>query len=309
MNKNDFVKEVVRDYRVSGDMKVRDLVAAMEKAGGFTAANVGKGAKIVKDMIADEKCFNFLSFPACICSTGLRGVLAQQVKNFDAIITTCGTLDHDLARAWGGKYYCGSFYTDDWELHKVGVNRLGNVFIPNEDYGGVIEKNMQPILKELVSQKEEWGCRELIHEFGKRVMKDENSILGQAAKHNVPVYVPGVTDGAFGTQLFMLAQDRKFKLNILRDEKELSDIVFDNKKTGALMLGGGISKHHTIWWNQFKGGLDYAVYVTTATQYDGSLSGARLREAISWGKVKEGAKFVTVDGDATVILPLLFGCL
>ena len=90
---------------------------------------------------------------------------------------------------------------------------------------------------------------------------------------------------------------------------ELADIVFGAKRTGALMIGGGISKHHTIWWNQFRGGLDYAVYITTAPEWDGSLSGARMREAVSWGKVKEKAKYVTVEGDATVLLPLIAGAL
>ena len=94
-----------------------------------------------------------------------------------------------------------------------------------------------------------------------------------------------------------------------KDELALSNIAFDNKVTGALMVGGGISKHHVIWWNQFKGGLDYAVYITTASQYDGSLSGARLTEAVSWGKVKEKAKYVTIDGDATIILPIIFSYL
>ena len=89
----------------------------------------------------------------------------------------------------------------------------------------------------------------------------------------------------------------------------LSNIAFDNKKTGALMIGGGISKHHVIWWNQFKGGLDYAVYITTATQFDGSLSGARLTEAVSWGKVKEKAKYTTIDGDATIIVPVMLAAL
>lgn len=75
------------------------------------------------------------------------------------------------------------------------------------------------------------------------------------------------------------------------------------------MIGGGISKHHTIWWNQFREGLDFAVYVTTAQEFDGSLSGAKLEEAISWRKVREDAKFVNVYGDATLILPMIFGAL
>ena len=75
------------------------------------------------------------------------------------------------------------------------------------------------------------------------------------------------------------------------------------------MLGGGISKHHTIWWNQFKGGLNYAVFITTATQYDGSLSGARLKEAVSWGKIYTNAEYVTVDGDATILLTLILSAI
>ena len=71
------------------------------------------------------------------------------------------------------------------------------------------------------------------------------------------------------------------------------------------MIGGGISKHHTIWWSQFRDGLDYAVYVTTAYEFDGSLSGAPLREAVSWGKIKEDAKHSTVYGDATILVPLM----
>jgi deoxyhypusine synthase len=298
----------VKDMKLRWDMGVAELVDEMSNAGGFTARHLGKGVGILQEMLDDKECTNFLSFPACIVATGLRGALAQFVKEFDVVITTGGTFDHDLARAWGGSYFEGSFELDDEMLHRAGVNRLGNVLIPNSSYGIILERKMLPILKQLTSKKDEWSSRELAYEFGKRV-EDENSILHQAAKHNIPVYCPGILDGAFGTNLVIFSQDHRFKLNLIKDEKELSDIVFDSKRRGALMIGGGISKHHTIWWNQFKGGLDYGVYITTATAYDGSLSGARLREAISWGKVKEKAEQVTIDGDATVILPLMLAAL
>ncbi|MEM3031183.1 MAG: deoxyhypusine synthase [Candidatus Micrarchaeia archaeon] len=305
MERKELLRKPVKDFKVRKGMSVAELVESFGGAGGFTASHLAKAAGILRDMLADKECTRFLSFPACVVSTGMRGVLAQAVKEFDAVITTCGTLDHDLARAWGGKYYAGAFELDDWRLHGMKINRLGNVLVPNESYGETLERGMAPVLKELTGQKKEWGGRELIGEFGRRV-KDENSILHQAAKHNVPIYVPGITDGAFGTNLLMWAQDGKLKVDVLKDEKELSDIVFDAKKLGALLLGGGISKHHVIWWSQFKRGLDYAVYVTTASEFDGSLSGARLREAVSWGKVKEKARFVTVDGDVTVLFPLLW---
>ena len=113
-------------------------------------------------------------------------------------------------------------------------------------------------------------------------------------------------DGAVGSQVWLFANRRPdFKVDVIADEKRLSDIVFESKKTGALVIGGGISKHHTIWWNMFKGGLDYACYVTTAVEYDGSLSGAQVREAISWGKVKEKARQTTLYSEATIALPLI----
>lgn len=301
--------KIVEDMDLK-NVSVAQLVERMEKSGGFSAKNLAIAVNILKRMNADKKCFKFLSFPAAVVATGLRGAIAQAIENgmFDAIITTCGTLDHDLARAWGGKYYHGAFELDDAELRRKKINRLGNILIPYDDYGKTIEDGMQPVLKELARQKEEWSGSDLIREFGLR-LKDKNSILYQAAKKNVPISVPGITDGAFGTNLLWFSQDNKFRLNILGDEKALADIAFDNNVTGALMIGGGISKHHTIWWSQFKGGLDYAVYITTASQYDGSLSGARLTEAVSWGKVREGAKYVTVDGDATIILPIILAAL
>lgn len=289
---------------------VKDLVNQMYEGGGFSAKNLAEGTMILQEMIKNKECKKFFSFTADIVSTGIRGLIAKAIEKgfFDVIMTTCGTLDHDLARAWGGKYYHGSFDLDDSELHKKGMNRLANIVIPNESYGITIEKNMQPILKKLSIKKNEWSGREMIHEFGKS-LNDKNSILYQAAKRNIPVYVPGISDGAFGTNLLWFSQDNNFKIDILKDEKELSDIGFKSKTTGALIVGGGISKHHTIWWNQFKGGLDYAVYVTTATEFDGSLSGARTHEAISWGKIKEKARHVNIFGDATIILPIMFSAL
>ena len=130
-----------------------------------------------------------------------------------------------------------------------------------------------------------------------------------AAKNNVPVFVPGITDGAVGYQTWLFSQDHNFKLNLLKDSGQLNNIVFDAKKSGALIVGGGISKHHTIWWNQFKDGLDYVVYVSTADEWDGSLSGARPREAVSWGKISEKARRIMVEGDASVILPVMAGSL
>ncbi len=310
MVKGDVGKDV-KDIRLAKGMKVRELIDAMRLMGGFSAQNMITGTDIIADMLADKDSYNFFSFPADIIATGMRGMIADSVKHFDAIMTTGGTMDHDLAKAHGGKYSLGTFEADDTELHKKNIYRLGNIFIRRDEYGEEVEDYFNEIMMDIYKSsdyKKEYSASELLFEFGKR-MKDEHSIIRQAYLNNVPIFCPGILDGAFGTQLTIFSQTHDFKLNLIRDELALSNLMFDNKKTGALMIGGGISKHHVIWWNQFKGGLDYAVYITTASQYDGSLSGARLTEAVSWGKIKEKAKYVTIDGDATIILPIMFSYL
>ena len=304
----------IKDISIKDIESLPDFVNALHDAGGFTAKKIGLGVNILEKMNKEKNCVRFLSFPACICSTGTRGIIKDMIKNdlVDVIITTAGTLDHDLARVWRD-YYHGSFIADDNELHRHGINRLGNIFIPNECYGSILEEKMQPVLDELYQQKKRWSTKELAEEFGKRLEnepKGKESILYWAWKKKIPIYVPGITDGAFGSQIWMFYQThRDFTIDLLQDEQDLSDLVFDAEKSGAFIIGGGISKHHTIWWNQFKDGLDYTVYITTAVEYDGSLSGAQTREAISWGKIKEHSDNITVEGDATVLMPLMIGAL
>jgi deoxyhypusine synthase len=300
-------KIAVKDFELTEKMSVDELVDQMDIAWGFTAGKLAVGVSIMETMIKSKGCVKFLSFPADICATGTRGIIREMVKRklVDIIITTCGTLDHDVARCWKD-YYKGNFMMNDAKLHQEGLNRLGNVLVPNDSYGAIIEKKIIGLLEELYEEgKREFSTRELCREIGLRCC-NETSILYWAAKNNIPVFVPGITDGAVGYQIWFFSQDHKdFRINLLEDEDDLNNIVFDAKKSGALIVGGGISKHHTIWWNQFKDGLDYVVYITTADEWDGSLSGARPREAVSWGKINEKAKRVAIEGDATVVVPIM----
>jgi len=303
----DMPYPVVEDIDLSKARSPHDLLEMMGRGGGFSAKKVHEAAIIVKEMLERDQCYTFLSFPACIISTGLRGVIMEMVRRkwVDAVITTCGTLDHDLARIWR-KYHHGDFEMDDVDLHRKRIHRLGNVLIPMDSYGAILERKMLELMEEIwKGGKKEYSTREICKEVGIR-LADEDSITYWAAKNDIPIFLPGPTDGSFGSQLWMWRQTHQdFKLDLFRDEQELADIIFDANETGAIMIGGGRSKHHVIWWNQYRDGLDYAVYITTAVEWDGSLSGARVKEGISWGKVKEKAPHVTVEGDATVILPLM----
>lgn len=301
------VDDVAVGDRPSLDRFVRRLGAG----GGFSAKGVADAVDLLEGILRDREMTVFLSFPADIVATGTRGVLTELVRRrlVDAVVTTCGTLDHDLARAYR-PYYHGAWDLDDAALHRRKLYRLGNLVIPEANYGRVVERRTQAVLRRLWADgvRSLSGCR-IARELGASIPASATtSLLRAAFETDTPVFVPGLTDGAVGSQLWLFWQDhRALTLDLLSDEQALSDLVFEAKRSGAIMLGGGISKHHTIWWNQFRDGLDAAVYVTTAVEWDGSLSGARTREAISWGKLKPRAAHVTVEGDATVLFPLMVG--
>ncbi len=308
----------VEDYDFESVDSVGSLIDQMSRAGGFTATKLASARDILRESmesVGEQGVLNWLSFPACLCATGTRGFFLEGLKrqSFNVVVTTCGTLDHDIARTYR-EYFHGDFSLDDVALGEEGLNRLGNVIVPNECYGEILENVVLPWLDEIEIERKEaipdnpwlgFGSVELCWALGDRI-EDESSLLHWVAKHRIPMVIPGITDGSIGAQLFMHRQKNpKFFVDLMADEQILSDLTWTADESHALMVGGGISKHHVIWWNQYRGGLDSAVSITTAPEYDGSLSGARLREAVSWGKVRPEAPQVVVEGDASVILPVL----
>jgi len=300
----------VKDIKISNDSTLDDIFSELKQSGGFESRNIANGVDILSNMIQDDKCLKFLSFIGAIVSTGFRGNIGDMIKKrwFDVVITTCGALDHDIARHFS-EYKEGSFTMDDKELADQNIHRLGNVLVPMENYGPLIEEKVQKILELAYNDgKKEMSTREICRELGKAM--GEDSFLYCAYKNNISVVIPGIMDGAVGSQVWMFAQKHPdFKLNLIDDANFLSGLIFKAEKSGALMLGGGVPKHHTLWWNQYREGLDYAVYVTTAQEFDGSLSGALVREAISWGKVTKEAKETTIHAEITTVFPFMFKAL
>ena len=302
--------KTVKDIKISNESTARDIFNELGQSGGFESRNVADGVEILTDMIQDENCLKFLSFIGAIVSTGFRGILRDMIKKkwCDVVITTCGALDHDIARHFA-EYKEGSFTMDDKELADQNIHRLGNVLVPMENYGPLIEEKVQKILEQAYNAgKKEFSTADINRELGKSM--GEDSFLYWAYKNNISVIVPGIMDGAVGSQVWMFAQKHPdFKLDLIEDANFLSGLIFKAKKSGALMLGGGVPKHHTLWWNQYREGLDYAVYVTTAQEFDGSLSGALVREAISWGKVTKNAKETTIHAEITTVFPFMYKAL
>lgn len=246
----------VKDISIKDGDDIQSIFNQMSLSGGFESRNLTDGLEILSTMINDKECVKFLSFVAAITSTGLRGIIADMLKKkmFDVVITTCGALDHDIARYFSN-YLEGSFTLDDADLLEKNIHRLGNVLVPMESYGPIIEEKMQAFLEAAYkSGKREMSTADIARMIGENL--GEGSFLYWAAKNNIPVVVPGIVDGAVGSQIWMFAQKHSdFKLNMVADGELLSSLVFKAKKSGAFMMGGGISKHHTLWWNQYRDGL------------------------------------------------------
>ena len=300
----------VKDIEINSDTTIEKIFQEVSQSGGFESVNLSDGVEILSTMIKDEKCLRFVSFVGAVVSTGLRGIIKDMLKKkwFDVAITTCGALDHDIARYYS-EYKEGSFTMDDKELAEQNIHRLGNVLVPMENYGPLIEEKMQSFLEEEYQNGiREMSTADICKLIGKHM--GESSFLYWAYKNDIDVVIPGIMDGAVGSQIWLFTQKHSdFHLNLAKDSDLLSGLIFKAEKSGALMIGGGISKHHTLWWNQYRDGLDYAFYITTAQEFDGSLSGALVREAISWGKVTQKARQATLHAEVTTILPFIYAAL
>ncbi|ODV50390.1 MULTISPECIES: deoxyhypusine synthase family protein [Methanohalophilus] len=293
----------VKDLHWKKDMRVSELVNSYENV-GFQSVELYRASEVIVKMKKDSAQV-FLTFTSNMVTSGLRGFFAQLIELgiADVLVTTVGGLEEDIMKATGEVFSIGNFNTDDVELHERGINRVGNLLIQNQSYMN-FEDMITDILRKLYAKQNRWSVSEMLREIG-LLLDDQNSILYQAAKNNVPVFCPAITDGAFGFHLFLFQQENPdFIVDVVKDFGNiLLTTSYDDRK-GVIALGGSISKHHAILATLLNGGAEYAVYMTTAHRTSGSMSGANTSEAKSWGKVKDESDIATVIGDVSITFPM-----
>ncbi|KAL0410548.1 UNVERIFIED_CONTAM: Deoxyhypusine synthase [Sesamum latifolium] len=153
-----------------------------------------------------------------------------------------------------------------------------------------------------------WTPSKVIARLGKEI-NNEESYLYWAYKNNIPVFCPGLTDGSLGDMLYFHSYKKEpgLVIDIVQDIRAMNGeaVHAGPRKSGMIILGGGLPKHHICNANMMRNGADFAVFINTAQEFDGSDSGARPDEAVSWGKIRGSAKTVKVHCDATIAFPLL----
>ncbi len=289
--------------------KTKDLqtfLDSMEKVGVLGAGRLGRAAGIIQRMFEDSECFTFLSMSGPMVPGGLRKVVSQLVESgkIDAIVTSGANIVHDLVEAYGGAHYRVPAGKDDYEMREAGMGRIADIYVKEEDFEK-FEKGIYTFLDGLPEeQMTTLAPTEFLKELG-LAQKDDSSILKQAALRNVPIFSPGLMDSMLGFHLYTYSTTKQLSLDFVKDLRILGEIVTQTKKTGAIMLGGGLTKHFTMGSTILKGGLNMAVQITLDRPEGGSLGGAPLVEGISWQKMQTESNFETVIGDATIIFPLL----
>eukprot|EP01036_Dinobryon_divergens_P024365 gene24365-32810_t len=250
---------------------------------------------------SSQKCTIFLAYTSNMISSGLRETIRYLVQNkmVDVLVASAGGVEEDFIKCLAPTYL-GDFKLKGQELRTEGINRLGNLLVPNDNYC-LFEDWITPILNQMVDEQDNQGVQWTPSEFIKRLGKEINhpeSVYYWAYKNDIPVFCPALTDGSIGDMLYFFSYKRKLVIDIVQDIRKINDIA-------VIILGGGVIKHHTCNANLMRNGAEFAVYVNTGQEFDGSDSGASPDEAVSWGKIKTTAKPVKVSADATLVFPLI----
>ncbi len=295
----------VSQINVDKDMKIIDLINQFDQSGVLGAGRVARACNILTDMINDEEMRVFMSLGGPLIPGGMRNIITRMISegHVDLIVSSGANITHDLVEAFGGSHYRHEG-KDDEELNQEGIGRIADINVGSDDFT-IFETEIIKIFEKISKDKKILSIQELLYEIG-LLVEDENSFVAQAARNNIPIFAPGLIDSMIGLQLWIFSQDHDFVVDAVADMHYLSDIVFEAKKVGAILLGGGLTKHYTLASNVIKGGLDAAIQITMDRPEAGSLGGAPLEEAKSWAKARCGSSLASVVGDVTVIFPLIY---
>ncbi|MFY9800612.1 MAG: deoxyhypusine synthase [Methanoregula sp.] len=295
--------EPVTQIHIQPKMTVNELVMAMGKAGAYNGGSLSRAADIYHQMLLDPETTKFFGLAGAMVPAGMGGIVSDLVKNghIDVLVSTGANLTHDIIEAIGCRHFHGTAFCNDIELRHDEINRIYDVYLPNEAFEK-FEEFMQNMFGRL-EPGSTVSISGLLNHLGENL---SSGILHTAAKKQVPVYCPAVQDSMIGLQYWLFSQTNQVTVDAFADMPSLMDRCFMTKKAGAFLVGGGVPKNFILQsMLMTPNGFDYAVQLTGDRPDLGGLSGATLDEARSWGKITEAAQAVTVYGDATITLPVL----
>jgi len=296
----------IRHMQLKPGMPLSRIAKEMEGTHVLGSGRFGRAVSILTEMWRSNAYRNILAFAGPLVPGGLRKLIIDLIAGgyVHAVVTTGANVTHDIVESLGFRHIAGSPDLDDKALRKRNLSRIYDILITQSAINR-LEKTAYKILNQIpAEQRRNIASYELLWEVGKRLTA-RPSILATAQRHRVPVFCPGIYDSMLGLNLWTFGRLNPLVINPMRDFSRLVDLTYESKKTGLIILGGGMPKHQAMIANVYRGGTDAAIQITLDRPEAGGTSGAPLEEAISWGKIRSPNRLATVIGDATILFPLI----
>ncbi len=307
----------VKGAKIVENMSVDELVKELRGC-TFGAGRLAKAVDIYEEML-NEETTKFMGIAGALVPAGMRNIIAEMIREgyVDVVVTTGANLVHDIIEALGEHHYKmrgadtnADMAVDDTWLREQGSDRIYDLIVHDKAFAR-LEDFIRGVFEELTRKNKRYSIKELLKAIGE-TLSDRDSILRSAVDSEVPIFCPAIADSMIGLHAWIYKQTSPLEVDAFDDMKDLIDIFCEAKRTGAIILGGGVPKNFIFQTalvapprEEGREGFDYAIQITTKTPEDGSLSGATLEEAKSWGKIGGKAKAVTVYCDATIALPII----
>jgi len=219
---------------------------------GFQATNLGLAIKTIKEMLrwrlsddpvsedeSDEfvdmdvrrktRATVFLGYTSNMISCGIRENIRFlcEHKLVDVLVSTAGGIEEDFIKCLAPTYM-GDFALPGKALREKGLNRIGNLIIPNDNYC-LFEDWVSPILLKMKEEQQQgtvWSPSKIIARLGKEI-NNPNSVYYWCWKNDIPVFCPAITDGSLGDMLYFNSYEKGTPLvvDIAQDVRRLNDYV------------------------------------------------------------------------------------
>ena len=305
----------IKGFNPENEFNLDDFLKSLTKT-GQQATELGKAIEITKQMRKDNATI-FLGFTSNAGTSGIREYITYLAKHkkVDVMCTTVGAIEEDIIKCFM-PFVLGDFRAKGAQLREEGINRTGNIFIPNDRYVH-FDKFMRIFLERLYKLQKDSGeiigIKELIFEIGKEmdnqnVENREESFTYWAYKNEIPFFCPAPLDGSLGDMIYFFKKEpqyKDFKIDTSEYIVQLTDLALNCEKMGIICLGGSVPKHALANAGLFRDGCEYCIYLNSGLEMEGSNAGAPIDEAISWGKVAANGSYAKVEADFSLTFPLL----
>lgn len=309
----------IEPFPVAQRLGAAQLAERMGKT-AFQARSLGQALRIWQEMLAQDEVVIFFGLAGAMVPAGMRPLIVYLLENrlIDVLVSTGANLYHDVYECLGYRHWQGTPDGDDVHLARLRIVRFYDVLAPEHEFS--LGERFIIDFSLTLDEERPYTTREYFRLLGQALapVAKEEGIVTAAAKHGVPIYCPALGDSVHGLAIAegRLRTGRRVTFDIVGDVLEMAHIALAAKATGVIYVGGGTPKNFiqqagvaSYLFGRDKPGHSYGLQITMDEPQWGGLSGCTFEEAQSWRKVAPLARFVTVNVEATVALPLIVSAL